>query len=101
MTKELKAFVAKDDNAELICALAQESMFGMDAIQICIECNDTSTGLEPDVERRKCHSCGASHGVYGVEATIPLALGFVNFRPLDTQRGNLRKRVCAAAGVTM
>lgn len=56
-------------NPDRICALAEESMFGMGNPGICISCGDDADGCEPDARGYTCEGCGEA-AVYGAEELL-------------------------------
>ena len=49
-----------------VLELAEESMFGMADVGICVKCGEEQYGVEPDARRYTCESCGGRH-VYGAQ----------------------------------
>ncbi len=56
---------------ERVCAMAEQSMFGMEDNGICLGCGADAMGVEPDARQYECGQCGASR-VYGAEEILLL-----------------------------
>jgi hypothetical protein len=59
----------KSITMDLICALVEESMFGMSDIGLCIACGEEQYGVEPDARKYECEGCG-KRAVYGAQELL-------------------------------
>jgi len=55
--------------AERVCAVVEETMFGLATTGICTACGEEQEGCEPDAREYVCESCGKP-AVYGAEELL-------------------------------
>ena len=56
-----------------VLAAAEEAMVSLDNPGFCMACGHEHDGCEPDMQRGRCESCGASR-VYGAEQLVIMAM---------------------------
>ena len=59
---------------EMICAVVEEQMFGLDNLGFCVSCGHEQEGCEPDAAKYECEECG-ERAVYGAEQLLIMGEG--------------------------